>query len=77
MSISGTSTAYMGIFAGNTIKFKGRKNYANIFKLDMVMINTKERKDNNLSDSDNNKNYKKIKISKPDKYYGEQEKFEF
>ena len=37
----------------------------------MVIINTEERKDNNPSDFNNNKNYKKIKISKPDKYYGE------
>ena len=34
-------------------------------------MSAKEKKDNNLSDSDNDKNHKKIKISKLDKYYSE------
>ena len=33
------------------------------------------RGDNNLNNFNNNKDYKKIKISKPNKYYGEWEKF--
>ena len=75
MSILGTSAARIRISTGNTTGFKGRKDYINIFELDMVMINTKKRKDNNPNNSDNNKDYKKIKISKLNKYYSEQEKF--
>ena len=59
----------MGIFAGNTIGFKGRKDHINTLKSDIKMIGIKKRGDNNSSNFNNNKNYKKIKISKPDKYY--------
>ena len=33
----------MGIFAGSTIGFKRRKDYINIFKLDVVIINIKKK----------------------------------
>ena len=59
----------MGIFAGSTIGFK-KKYYINIFKLNIVITeNIKEKKDNNFNNFDSNKNYKKIKISKFNKYY--------
>ena len=41
----------------------------------MVVINIKKKGDNNPSNFDNNKDYKKIKIFKPNKYYGKQKKF--
>ena len=67
----------MGTFIRSTIRFKGRKDYTSTFELDIIIIeNIGGKKDNNPNDS-NNKNYKKIKISKPDKYYNKQEKFKF
>ena len=60
----------MGIFVGITIKFKKRKDYINTFELDVVMISAKEGGDDNLNNFNNNKDYKKIKISKFNKYYG-------
>ena len=66
----------MGTLAGNTIGFKEKKDHISIFKLDIIIINIKKKRDNNFSDSNNN-NYKKIKIFKPDKYYDEREKFKF
>ena len=71
MSISGISAIYVGVFIRSTIGSKGRKDHISIFELDMVIISAKEKKDNNFSDFDDDKNCKKIKISKPDKYYGE------
>ena len=42
----------------------------------MVIINIKEKRDDNPKDFNNNKkNKKKIKIAKPNKYYGKREKF--
>ena len=75
MSILGILIICVGVFVGNIIRFKGRKDYASIFELDIIIIDNKEKGDNNPNDFDNNKNYKKIKISKPDKYHGEREKF--
>ena len=40
-----------------------------------MIINAEEKGDDNPSNFNNDKNYKKIKISKPDKYYNEWEKF--
>ena len=57
---------------GNIIRFKGKKDYANIFELDIIIIkDIGGREDDNFSDFENNKIYKKIKIFKLDKYYGE------
>ena len=69
MNILGISAAYMGIFIKSIIGFKGKKDHISIFKLDVVIINIKKGGDNNPSNFNNNKNYKKIKISKPNKYY--------
>ena len=67
----------MGILVGSTIRFKGKKDYTSIFKLNIIIIkNIRERGDDDFSDSDSDKNHKKIKISKFNKYYGEWEKFE-
>ena len=72
MSILGILITCVGIFAGNTIRFKGRKNYTSIFELDVIIIeNIEGRGDNDFNNFNNNKDYKKIKLSKPNKYYGE------
>ena len=61
----------MGVPAGNTIGPKG-KDHINTLKLDIIIINTKVREDNNPNNfDDNDENYKKIKVTKLDKYYGE------
>ena len=67
----------MGIFTKNIIRFKGRKNHANIFELNIIMVNIKKRGHNNFNNFDDNKDYKKIRIFKPNKYYSEREKLEF
>ena len=67
----------MGIFAGNTIGSKKKKDYTNIFKLNIIITSAKEKRNNYFNNSNNNKNYKKIKISKPNKYYNKQKKFKF
>ena len=41
----------------------------------MVIINIKKKGDDNFNNSDDDEDYKKIKISEPNKYYGEWEKF--
>ena len=61
----------MGVLIKSVTGFKKRKDYINIFKSNMVIINTKEKGDDNFSNSNNNKNYKKIRVSKFNKYYGE------
>ena len=62
----------MGTPTRNNIGFKGRKDHASTLKSDIIIIgNIKEKKDDNPSDSNDNKDYKKIKISKSNKYYGE------
>ena len=76
MSILDILIICVRISAGNTIRFKGKKDYISIFELDIIIINIEEKGNNNLSNSDNNKNCKKIKVSKPNKYYGKWEKFE-
>ena len=70
MSILGTSIAYIGIFVGSISGLKGRKEHTNIFGSDMVMINIKEKRDNNFNNFDNDKDYKKIKNFKLNKYHG-------
>ena len=68
----------MGIFIGNTTGFKGKKDHANIFKLDIIITSAEEKKDNNPNNSNNNnKDYKKIKVFKSNKYYSKREKLEF
>ena len=70
ISILGILIIYVGILAGSIIGFKRRKDYINIFKLDIIIIeNIKKRRDNNFNNLNSNKNYKKIKIFKFDKYY--------
>ena len=60
MNISGTLIIYVGIFTGSNIGPKNKKDYTSIFKLDIIIIgDIKEKWDDNPSDSDNNKNYKK------------------
>ena len=59
----------MGILVGSIIKFKGKRDYINIFKLDVVMINIKMGGDGNLSNFDDKEDKRKIKIFKPNKYY--------
>ena len=77
MSTSGILIIYIGVFIRSIIRFKGRKDYTNIFKLNVIIIeNIGGRKDDNFNNSDN-KNYKKIKNFKPNKYHGKQEKFKF
>ena len=72
MSILGILAIYMGTSTKNTFRFKRRKDYTNIFKLDIIITeNIRERGDDNLNDFDSNKNYKKIKNFKFNKYYGE------
>ena len=62
---------------GSITGFKGRKDYASTFKLDVVIGSVEEKGDNNPSNSNNkDKNYKKIKISKSNKYYGKLKKLE-
>ena len=68
MSILDISAVYTGILTGNIIGPKG-KDHTNILKLNIIIIGTEARGDNNLNNLDNNKNYKKIKIIKFDKYY--------
>ena len=78
MSILSILIIYVGTPAGNTTRFKKRKDHTSILKLDIIIIkNIREKGDNNPNNSNNNKNYKKIKNFKPNKYYGEQEKFKF
>ena len=67
----------MGAFIKNIIGFKGRKDYINIFELNVVITSVEERGDNNFNNSDNDKDYKKIKIFKSNKYYSERKKLEF
>ena len=74
MSTLGILTIYIKILTRNTTRFKKKKNYTNIFKLDMIMTNTKEKKGNNPSNFDDKKDKRKIKITKPDKYYNKKEK---
>ena len=72
MSILGISAACIGTPTKNTIRFKGRKNHTSIFKSNIIIIqNIREGRDNNLNNFNSDKNYKKIKISKLNKYYGE------
>ena len=72
MNISGISAVYMGILIRSTAGSKGRKDYISILESDMVISGAdRGKKNNNFSDSDNKKENKKIKISRPDKYYGE------
>ena len=62
----------MGIPPKNIIKFKGRKDHTNTLKLNIIIIkNIKEKGDDNPNNSNNNKDYKKIKIFILNKYYGE------
>ena len=61
----------MGILAGSNIGPKDREDYINILKLNIIIIGAKMWGDDNPSNFNNNKDYKKIKISKPNKYYGE------
>ena len=76
MNILNILTIYMEIPVKNIIGFKGWKDYTSTFELDIIIIkNIGGKKKNNFSNSNNNKNYKKIKISKPDEYYSKQEKF--
>ena len=68
----------MGTPIRSIIKFKGKKDYASIFELNIIIIkNVGGRGDDDPNNFNNNKNYKKIKVSKPNKYYGEWEKFKF
>ena len=67
----------MGTSTGNTTGFKGKKDHINILELDIIIINTEKRENDNFNNFDNNKDYKKIKIFRSDKYYGEWEKLEF
>ena len=41
----------------------------------MVITSAEKKRDDNFSNSNDDEDYKKIKISKPDKYYSEWEKF--
>ena len=75
MNTLGILIAYVGTPTEGTIRFKGRKDRASILKLDVVIISIKEGGDNNSNNSNNDEDCKKIKISKPNKYYGEWEKF--
>ena len=60
----------MGTFIGSTIRFKRRKDYTNTLELDIIITkNIKRRGNNNPNNFNNNKDYKKIKISKLNKYY--------
>ena len=60
----------MGALTGNAIGFKKRKDYTNTLGSDIIIIENKGKKrDNNFNNSNNNKDYRKIKISKPNKYY--------
>ena len=54
----------MGILAGSSIRFKGRKDYTNTIKLDIIIIgDMRERKDDNFNNFNNNKDYKRLKFS--------------
>ena len=77
MSTSGTSAIYIKIPVGSTIGFKERKDYISIFELNVVITGVEGRENNNLNNFDDNKNLKKIKGFKPNKYYGEREKLKF
>ena len=71
MNILGILVTHIRIPTKNIIRFKGRKDYTNIFKLDIIIIkNIGGKGDNNFSDF-NNEDYKKIKGSRPDKYHNE------
>ena len=71
MNILGILIICVGAFAGSTIRFKRRRNYVSIFKLDVVIISAEKKRDDNPSNSNNNKDYRKVKVSKPNKYHGE------
>ena len=61
----------MGISTKSTIGFKGKKDYTNTFESDIIIIKNIGGKKDNPNNFNNNKNYKKIKVFKPDKYYKE------
>ena len=59
---------------GVLLDFK-KKDYTNTLKLDIIIIkNIREKGDNNPSNFDDKKDKKKIKVTKPNKYYNEREK---
>ena len=43
----------------------------------MIITSAERKKDNNLNNFNSDKDYKKIKNFKPNKYYNKQEKLEF
>ena len=53
-----------------------RKDHANTLKLNIIITSTKDKGDNNFNNFDNDKDYKKNKIFKFNKYYSEREKLE-
>ena len=77
MNILGILAVYVGIFIGNTTRFKRRKDYISIFELNVVIMSAKDWGDNNSNNFDDDDNHKKIKIFKPNKYHSKKEKFKF
>ena len=64
----------MGTLVGCTIGSKGKKDHDSTFESNMIIRNIKEKKNNNSNNFNNNKDYKKIKVFNPNKYYNEWEK---
>ena len=62
MSILGILIIYIKTPAGSIIKYKKKRDHTSTLELNMIIINTKGVKNNNLNNSNNNGNKKKLKF---------------